>query len=293
MDFRGIPVRAVGAGSQPEETDGKTIAYIDMPKDMSTYTAPRLIEPTAVVDLDGARQTMLWLQEALANYGRTPDPLLANLTALDSASRDIVNQILGEGEVSITKNHNSRNGLIKARTQESVLAGVWRTLYLDQDDRVIHDTLEVADVPHYVRSHDEQTRKIDIAADDAPDDVTNALPLLVELESYCTQYQDDGQPQVINLSLLPLEDADLVFLDQQLGRGAVEILSRAYGKCQISATLVPNVWWVRFYNSMSVLILNTLEVVDVPQVACAAPEDLHDSARRLDEILEPYWSDVA
>ncbi|HSM29085.1 MAG TPA: hydrogenase expression/formation C-terminal domain-containing protein [Woeseiaceae bacterium] len=41
------------------------------------------------------------------------------------------------------------------------------------------------------------------------------------------------------------------------------------------------------------LILNTLEVVDVPAVVKAAPEDLVDSAGRLKEILEPYWSEVA
>ncbi len=217
-----------------------------------------------------------------------PDPLIANLSALDRDSREIVNQILCEGEVSIT-----HSGPDRARTQESILAGVWRTHYLDRDDRVTHDLLEVADVPHYVREIDGQNREIDISAENAPAEVANALPLLVELDGYCQQYRVDRKPNIINLSLLPLADADIVYLDDQLGHGAVEILSRAYGKCQVSSTLVPNVWWVRYYNSMSVLILNTLEVVDVPHVACAAPEDLHDSAQRLDEILAPYRSDVA
>jgi hydrogenase-1 operon protein HyaF len=44
---------------------------------------------------------------------------------------------------------------------------------------------------------------------------------------------------------------------------------------------------------MGTLILNTLEVVEMPGVVAAAPEDLADSAERLAEILEPYWSDVA
>lgn len=288
MEFRGIPVSMIGPGTQPEEADGKAISYIDMPKDMSTYQPPRLAETAPVADLDGAKQAMLWLKDALASYDRSPDPLIANLSALDPDSREIVNQILCEGEVSIT-----HSGPVRARTQESILAGVWRTLYLDQDNRVTHDLLEVADVPHYVRAIDGQNRKINIAAKDAPADITNALPLLVELDGYYEQYPVDRQSRVINLSLLPLEDADIVYLDGQLGHGAVEILSRSYGKCQVSSTLVPNVWWVRYYNSMSVLILNTLEVVDVPHVACAAPEDLHDSALRLDEILATYWSDVA
>ena len=44
---------------------------------------------------------------------------------------------------------------------------------------------------------------------------------------------------------------------------------------------------------MGTLILNSLEVVDIPQVVKAAAEDLGDSAERLDDILSPYWPDVA
>jgi hydrogenase-1 operon protein HyaF len=121
----------------------------------------------------------------------------------------------------------------------------------------------------------------------------NALPILAELESRCELYRRERTPHTINLTLLPLSDADVAFLDGRLGRGPVAMLSRAYGRCQIISTQVADVWWVRYYNAMSTLILNTLEVVDVPQVACAAPEDLTDSRERLEEILAPYWCDVA
>jgi hydrogenase-1 operon protein HyaF len=40
---------------------------------------------------------------------------------------------------------------------------------------------------------------------------------------------------------------------------------------------------------MGTEILNTLEVTDIPAVACAAPEDLADTAERLSSIIEPYW----
>jgi hydrogenase-1 operon protein HyaF len=36
------------------------------------------------------------------------------------------------------------------------------------------------------------------------------------------------------------------------------------------------------------MILNTIEITAVPEVACASPEDIADSAGRLDEILEIY-----
>ena len=96
-----------------------------------------------------------------------------------------------------------------------------------------------------------------------------------------------------NNTLLPLSEPEIEFIDQRLGRGPVDILSRAYGKCEVISSNTAGIWWVRYYNSMGVLILNTLEVVDVPSVVKAAPEDLADSAERLKEILEPYWSEVA
>jgi hydrogenase-1 operon protein HyaF len=44
------------------------------------------------------------------------------------------------------------------------------------------------------------------------------------------------------------------------------------------------VWRVRYFNSMDTLILDTIEVTGVPEVACAAREDVADSAERLGEI---------
>ena len=81
---------------------------------------------------------------------------------------------------------------------------------------------------------------------------------------------------------------DLAFLSDSLGIGPIVILSRGYGNCRISSTGTRNVWWVQYYNSQETLILNTLEISKVPEVACASQEDIEDSAERLDEILSIY-----
>jgi hydrogenase-1 operon protein HyaF len=288
MKLKDIPVVPLGPGSQPAETDGQNLSYIDMPSDMTRFEAPHIPEPEAVANLDGAREAMQWLTEALSGYDDSDEPLMANLSGLDAESRELVNQVLGEGEVSLTY-----NGPVRARTQESILAGVWRTFYLDQDDNVTVDLLEVADVPHVVRTPNSNHRAVDIGGEDVPEEIMNALPILAELETHCEKYAQDKTPHSINLTLLPLSEADVEFLDGRLGRGPIDVLSRGYGKCQIISTQVANVWWVRYYNSMGTLILNTIEVVDVPQVLCAAPEDIRDSTERLAEIIAPYWSDVA
>lgn len=288
MDIKKIPVSVIGPGSQPVSDDGQGLSYIDMPSDMATFEEPHIPEPDAVKGLVGAREAMLWLRQALADYEPGAEAELANLTALDDEDRELVNQILGEGEVSI-----SYNGAIRARSQESVLAGVWRTLYLNDDDTVCYDILEVADVPHTVRMPDGRDRPIDADSKDIPAELNNALAILVELSARYPAFEKAGEPHTINLTLLPLSEEELAFIDERLGRGPVDTLSRAYGKCQVSSTLTPHVWWVRFFNSMGTLILNTIELTDVPEAIRAAPEDLGDSAKRLGDILTPYWSDVA
>lgn len=284
MSLDSIPVRVLGPGSQPE--GDQALSYISMPSDMATYRPPQLGDIDSVAALPGARDAIDWLRGALADYQPGGATVVADLSGLDADSRALINQVLGEGEVSITLASKP-----SAKTQESVLAGVWRTLYFDEKEHQIADLVEVGHLPHTVRAPvgngDGNGQPVD-RSESPEHSMGNALPILTELETAAARFAAEGTSHSINLSLLPLSEAELEFLDERLGRGPVDILSRAYGKCRIISTRTPNVWWVRYYNSMSTLILNSLEVVDVPEVVRAAPEDLHDSADRLERILAPY-----
>ena len=116
----------------------------------------------------------------------------------------------------------------------------------------------------------------------------NAPAVLVELADKISAYRPGDPLHTVNLSLLPLTDGDVVEIGQRLGVGPVTILSRGYGNCRIGSTAKRNTWWIKYFNSQDALILNTIEIVDVPEVAQAAPEDIADSIERLDEILELY-----
>jgi len=132
------------------------------------------------------------------------------------------------------------------------------------------------------------TDHIDVEGLDIPESVYNAPPLLAEISDKLLEYQPGDEPHIINLSLLPHTEEDLLFLSDSLGIGPIIILSRGYGNCRISSTSTRNVWWVQYFNSQETLILNTLEISAVPDVACASFEDIADSALRLDEILSIY-----
>ena len=120
-----------------------------------------------------------------------------------------------------------------------------------------------------------------------PPGVMNAPALLSELSAQSAARVAAQAPgraaHVINLTLLPVTPEDLAWLDARLGRGVISILSRGYGNCRITATALPHTWWVQYFNSMDQLILNTLEVVEVPEVALAAREDYEDSIERMRE----------
>ena len=288
MKLRDIPVTVTGPGSQPRESDDTHLEFIAMPKEMSSYRAPDIPEPEQVLHLRGAKAVTDWLHQALNKYQVGGAPVIADISNLDKDNRDLVNQILGEGEVSLIYS----DGDMQVRMQESVLAGIWRTFYLDQAGRITRDLVEVCDVPVLARRAPDAATVSTLPRDSGPVGVMNALPLLIELQDQVSNWKPGDQARVINLTLLPLSEGDIDFLGETLGTGPVETLSRGYGDCKITSTAYPGIWWVRYTNSMGTSILSTLETTDIPAVACAAQEDLDDSRQRFHELLEPYWTEL-
>ena len=254
-----------------------------MPEDMAIYRMPQVSVDLNAADLAQAKSVLQQLEQDLGAY---PAASKANdLTGLTSVNRRFIDEVLGEGEVSIIG-----TGELMLRIQESVLAGVWRLQQVNARQQLVSDVLEVGIIPEQLlqSAFTGAARQIGTDRTVLPEGVMNAPPLLAELNAKIAAYQAGVEPHIINLSLLPQTEQDLAFLEQRLGKGTVTILSRGYGNCRISSTNTQNVWWVQYFNSQDTLILNTLEVSDVPNVACASPEDIADSAGRLQEILKVY-----
>jgi hydrogenase-1 operon protein HyaF len=273
----------IGQGSQPAEQDGAELDYLQMPEEMSVYRMPEVSVDLNGTDLAQAKQVLLRLEQDLFAYPAAAK--VNDLTNLDTVNRQFIDEVLGEGEVSIIC-----SGKTRFRIQESVLAGVWRLQQLNEQNQVINDGLQVAIIPDLLiqSAFTDAASQIDTHWATLPEGIMNAPPILAELNAKIAGYKTGTEAHSINLSLLPQTDQDLVFLEQRLGGGVVTILSRGYGNCRISATGTKSVWWVQYFNSQDALILNTLEVSDVPAVACASPEDIADSAQRLQEILKVY-----
>jgi hydrogenase-1 operon protein HyaF len=218
---------------------------------------------------------------ALAHWhpDESPCPCI-EVTNLASGPLAVLNEVLGEGEVSV------RVAQPRAlRMQETLFAGVWRVLQFDVQGGLEHDTIEICAVPRLVIESARRATSLRLsAAKPIPHDMMNAPSLLAEIEYQSQAWRAGAPAHVVNLSLLPLSPADHRYLEEMLPVGPVAIMSRGFGNCRITSTGLANVWRVQYFNNMQTLILNTVEVVDIPEVALAAPEDLADSALRLSEL---------
>jgi hydrogenase-1 operon protein HyaF len=206
------------------------------------------------------------------------------LGALEEDARATLADMLGEGDVW------AKVGVGDAywRVVESVLTGVWR-LEASTADGAVTEWIEVGTVPQpFIDASMSLPREtIEIPAQ-MPHGAMNAPSLLVELNERSANYRAGDENHVINFTLLPLTDVDAELITTVLGQIPLVIRSGGYGSSRVFATGLKHVWAVQYLNSMGAVILDTLEIGDVPTAVRAAREDFEDSARRLAEILEAY-----
>lgn len=276
-----IPVVALGPGSQILEDD-EPLAFMEMPRNMRTFDPPRLPEaddPAALAEAVALLRALL-VQMQGWQLGQ-PNPPVQYLERLGADARRIVNDALGQGEVSARV-----LGEVELRIQETVFAGVWRVLYLDRGGRLLADTIEACAVPEAIQEQALAGASWSMPDLVTPEGVMNAPVLVAELRDVVTRFTPGDPPHVINLTLLPLTPEDIQHLVDALGVGSAVVLSRGYGNCRISSTALANTWWVQYYNASDQLILNTIEVTDMPDVVPASADDYGDSVSRLAEWIE-------
>jgi hydrogenase-1 operon protein HyaF len=277
-----IPLVAKGPGSQPAE-EGLDYARMPAAEPLRTPIPP---EDAAAADLVVAGDLVAQLIESMRRHhpGSATTAPRFSLKAMAPGALRALNESLGQGEVSAKV--ESPNGGPGWRIQETAFAGVWRVLLEDARGQRIEDLLEAGDMPLVVKDAAQRANGHRLDPDRLPAGVINARSIVEELRHHAAGYRPGRAAHVLNLTLLPFAPADHAGLDGLLGEGPVSILSRGFGNCRITSTRVPNVWRVRFYNTMSTLILDTLEVVDIPEAARAGPEDYEDSVARLEELLD-------
>lgn len=272
-----IPVVPVlGPGSQPEEDE---LLFVGKPGDMSVFRPPIPRAPASAEALAGARAVLEDLVAAMAATDFAAATAGVSLLELPAPVVDEVNELLGQGEVSVLV-----RGGRTLRVQETAFPSVWRVQSLREDGSLERDDVETGAMPRAVI---DALARAPLAAEikATPPGLMNAPALVQELFAKSAAYRAGDPAHVVNLTLLPVTPEDLQYMADCLGFGSVSMLSRGYGNCRITATGLAHTWWVQYFNSMDQLILNTLEVVEVPEAALAAREDYEDSIERLREWI--------
>lgn len=279
-----IPVRSWGPGSQP--VDDETLDLLPLPRDMNTFEMPRVPERADPALLAASRDLLARFLAALGDWnpdGGRPGPRV-DLRGIDPGALEITNQVLGEGEVSI-----QIRGPRQWRIQESVFTGLWRCCEVDAEGRLLADWLEAGPLPDIVVEAARAGGRDGLPEVAWPAGAMNSPALVAEIGAQLRDREPGARAHVLNLTLFPMTPEDHAVLEAALPVGPVAMMSRGFGNCRVTSTATREVWRVQYFNTMNTLILDTIEVVDVPEVALASIEDLADSRQRLAELVQ--WMD--
>lgn len=224
-----------------------------------------------------AKEVLIRVEGMLRSYAEDGPHNIIDLAELDAAGRKQIDEVFGEGEVTV-----SGDGCF---AREAVLPGIWR-VYLAETGEGERDLIEPGRFPTSVAAliFRKARTALEIPANFEPG-VMNAQLLLAEINDRLAHMGNSGEPHVINLSRLPHTDMDLKVLDDQLGASGFTIQSHGFGLCTASATATRNVWRVRFHDAQGILILDTIEMTPIPEVVRATSEDITLSAERLADII--------
>lgn len=202
------------------------------------------------------------------------------LDDLSDNDRAYVLDLLGDGEVNALI--ATADGLVQA--SETVFPGLW---VLRREDAPDTAWVEIGDVPALARDMAASVTRDTLPLEHMvpPDGAMNVMGVLAEIRHIAQTQPPGAANHVLNFTLMPMTEADTDFLAAVLGQGPVRFASGGYGTARVILTGLRNVWAVQYLNSMGVVILDTIEIGDVPQAACAQREDFEDSAERLRHIL--------
>jgi hydrogenase-1 operon protein HyaF len=279
------PAAAAGGSAPGRWAGALRPGAADWPRTVPAVQPSPWTDPALFASHAGVVEILRAVRRALADAlaGQTPAPI--DLASHPSADRALLGQLLGEGEVA-AQVRALPAGDAGLRAQESVFAGVWRVLHGVERGPRVRDTVEVGPVPQgLLEAARLDAQRMPSPNLPRPDDLMNAPAVLEELRDRSHRWRPGAAAHVVNLTLLPLSAGDAILLGAELGAGRVVIESRGHVRCRIVDTRLPRVWRVSYFNAGERVILDTLEVALVPEVACAAPQDLQDSAERLDELL--------
>jgi hydrogenase-1 operon protein HyaF len=269
-----------GVFLNPAGQDGLTL--LDLPQGVKPKR--RILLSNDAAASDALKALVANMLAALRTIPPEADSIVFDVSQLSASDASILSEILGDGEVSIVAGPEPLT-----QVSESTLAGVWRVRAESVDGQLAADRVEIGAIPRLVREINLAGSAVPAPLPDALDDgVMNAPPVIAEVAARALEWTPGVPNHVINFTLMPMTPQDTALITHCLGQAPMLILSTGYGACRVVSSAIRHVWAVQYMSSVGAIILDTLEVGDVPNAALAAREDFEDSAVRLAEIMAAY-----
>ncbi|MEM0909448.1 MAG: hydrogenase expression/formation C-terminal domain-containing protein [Pseudomonadota bacterium] len=292
-----IPVRMIlGSRDYLSDRTGRKPKLFKLPVSNDIFLYP---EAPQVKDLDTVIDGLALLRDllvAITMFNEESKYNQFDLSALNQASKEFIDQVLGEGDISATIKVN-KGDIKHIEIQQSLMAGVWRIKHINRLGQVGVEYLEIATFPTAIVNKCATLNKMQPAGralskkqkgrKSNTTDFDNRA-LIHELNKRGKEYSASSQSFVVNLASLPMNKDDMSDLENLLGIDEVNMCSRVYGNCQISATSCINTWWIKYFDAKDRVLLNTLEVVDIPSITKASNRDIAYSALRIKNTLVFY-----
>lgn len=210
------------------------------------------------------------------------------IDGLRADDRKVLIDALGHGEVSVVIAGAEGEG--EAQILETILPGVWVGRATLPDGTTGSEWVEVGDAPRVLRELALSRPRPDLRVDvlTPPRGTMNVMSVLSEVRDRAAGWTPGTPNHVMNFTLFPMTPADSAFLAKVIGESGVRVASGGYGAARVVMTGIRHVWAVQYLNGLGDVILDTLEIGDLPDAVVASPEDFEDSAERLTDMMEAY-----
>lgn len=113
----------------------------------------------------------------------------------------------------------------------------------------------------------------------------NAPFLLNEIALALDVLARTGESRTLFLTQFPMTKGDAAYLHEFLGPGATIVQSGGPSPTVWRETGVSGVWWGEHYNSDRKVILRTIEITRMPELAVTPAEDIESALVELRERL--------
>ena len=106
-----------------------------------------------------------------------------------------------------------------------------------------------------------------------------ATALMSELRDHLITLAETGENSIVDLLSLPMTEADLDELADNLGVGEIRATINNIGTSSVRETAFRGIWWVTHYGDDGKVISEQIEITRIPEILITHVDEIKHSAK--------------